>query len=262
METPPDYLRPPRAQGLYDPRHEHDGCGMGFVAHLKGVRSNQVVSQALALLENLEHRSAVGSDAATSDGSGVLLQIPHAFLRAECGAQGIGLPEPGSYGVGVFFLPRRASYRRMIEREVEHLARANGCRPLGWRTVPVNDTQIGVTARRSRPVIRQFFVAREGIELDVQDGTAFDRTLFVLRRRIEKSIRQLVNADADHVYIASFSSRTLVYKGLVRPSLLGAFYPDLRDPAISSGLALVHSRFSTNTFPTWSRAHPYRYLCH
>ncbi len=262
MDTPPDHAAVPRAQGLYDPRHEHDGCGMGFVAHLKGAKSNQVVTHALALLENLEHRSAVGSDAATSDGSGILLQIPHAFLRSECAGLEIGLPEPGQYGVGVFFLPRQASLRRTIEREVEYLARTNGCRPLGWRTVPVDDTQIGVTARRSRPVIQQFFVAREGIDLDVQDGTAFDRTLFVLRRRIEKGVRQLLDSDDEPVYIASFSSRTLVYKGLVRPSLLGAFYPDLRNPALSTSLALVHSRFSTNTFPTWARAHPYRFLCH
>ena len=254
----------PAAQGLYDPVHEHDGCGMGFVAHLRGTRSREVVSNALRLLENLEHRSAVGSDAASSDGSGILLQLPHAFLRTTCAKAHIAVPEAGQYGVGMFFLPRawdRAG-QRIIEREVEDIARGLACRPLGWRNVPVNERFIGRTARRARPCIRQFFVAPEGVDLEPHDGSAFERTLYVMRRHIEKAAPRLASATGEQLYVASLSSRTIVYKGLVRPSLLSSFYPDLADPSVASGLALVHSRFSTNTFPTWSRAHPYRFLCH
>jgi glutamate synthase (NADPH) large chain len=252
----------PEAQGLYDPRHEHDGCGMGFVAHLRGVRSHDVVRDAQRLLGNLEHRSAVGSDAATSDGSGILLQLPHAFLRAATAEERIALPEAGQYGVGMFFLPRGKECRRAVERAVEDVTRAHGCRPLGWRTVPVNERQIGVAARWARPVIRQFFLAAEGIALDPHEGSAFERTLYAIRRHIEKAVRRFADADAAETYVASLSARTIVYKGLVRPTLLGSFYPDLVDPSVVSGLALVHSRFSTNTFPSWSRAHPYRFLCH
>ena len=252
----------PAAQGLYDPVHEHDGCGMGFVAHLRGERSRAVVSMSLRLLENLEHRSAVGSDAATSDGSGILLQLPHAFLRRACAKVHIPLPEAGQYGAGMFFLPRAHNRvaQQVIEREVEEIARSLGCRPIGWRNVPVNERFIGRTARRVRPRIRQFFVAPGGVDPDLHDGSAFERTLYRMRRLIEKA--KLGDSSGEELYVASLSSRTIVYKGLVRPSLLGSFYPDLVDPTVASGLALVHSRFSTNTFPTWSRAHPYRFLCH
>ncbi|MGH8311485.1 MAG: glutamate synthase subunit alpha, partial [Steroidobacteraceae bacterium] len=234
------------------------------MAHLRGERSRDVVSNALRLLENLEHRSAVGSDAATSDGSGILLQLPHAFLRSACAKVHIGLPEAGQYGVGMFFLPRAHSRagQRIIEREVEDIARALGCRPIGWRNVPVHERFIGRTARRTRPCIRQFFVAPEGVDLDPNDGSAFERTLYVMRRHIEKAAQRFTSSTGKELYVASLSSRTIVYKGLVRPSLLAGFYPDLADPTVVSGLALVHSRFSTNTFPTWSRAHPYRFLCH
>ncbi|MEX2151933.1 MAG: glutamate synthase large subunit [Gemmatimonadaceae bacterium] len=253
----------PAAQGLYDPVHEHDGCGMGFVAHLRGARSHEVVRDALQLLGNLEHRSAVGSDAATSDGSGMLLQLPHAFLRVACTQARIALPEAGQYGVGMFFLPRRPRHRparRIIENTIEDIARAYGCRPLGWRNVPINERHIGASARRTRPYVRQLFLAPDGVDLDPHEGSTFERTLYVIRRCIEKAVPGL--EDAEETYVASLSSRTIVYKGLVRPSLLGRFYPDLVDPGVASGLALVHSRFSTNTFPSWSRAHPYRFLCH
>ncbi|MGQ0642842.1 MAG: glutamate synthase central domain-containing protein, partial [Gemmatimonadaceae bacterium] len=254
----------PAAQGLYDPAHEHDGCGMGFVAHLRGTRSREVVSSALQLLENLEHRSAVGSDPATSDGSGMLLQIPHAFLRSTCAKVHIPIPEAGEYGVGMFFLPRAHNRvdQQVIEREVENIARGLGCRPIGWRNVPVHERFIGRTARRTRPCIRQFFVAPGGVDLDPHEGSAFERTLYVMRRQIEKAAPRLAASTGEQLYVASLSSRTIVYKGLVRPSLLASFYPDLADGTVASGLALVHSRFSTNTFPTWSRAHPYRFLCH
>ena len=250
----------PPAQGLYDPAHEHDGCGMGFVAHLRGARSHTVVRDALRLLCNLEHRSAVGGDAATSDGSGILLQLPHAFLRGAAAQVGIALPTSLQYGVGMFFLPRAGAERRALERLVEDVTRGEGCRTLGWRTVPVDERHVGVAARWARPVIRQFFVSPEGVELDANDGSAFERTLYVIRRKIEKAAE--LRAGGEGMYVASLSSRTIVYKGLIRPSLLGSFYTDLAAPDVVSGLALVHSRFSTNTFPSWARAHPYRFLCH
>jgi glutamate synthase domain-containing protein 2/glutamate synthase domain-containing protein 1/glutamate synthase domain-containing protein 3 len=237
---------------------------MGFVAHLRGARSQDVIRNALLLLENLEHRSAVGSDAATSDGSGVLLQVPHAFLRAACAAvkPKIALPEAGQYGVGMIFLPRELEHRRAIEHEIEDVARSHGCRLLGWRNVPVHERYIGEAARRARPRIRQFFLSPHGVDLDPHEGSAFERTLYVIRRKIEQAARRLTESAGERAYVASLSSRTIVYKGLVRPSLLGSFYPDLVDPDVATGLALVHSRFSTNTFPSWSRAHPYRFLCH
>jgi glutamate synthase domain-containing protein 2/glutamate synthase domain-containing protein 1/glutamate synthase domain-containing protein 3 len=215
---------------------------------------------ALTLLGNLEHRSAMGGDGDTSDGSGVLLQIPHALIRAACATAGIALPESGQYGVGMCFLPRSAAMRRAVEAEIAQLAHTHGCRVLGWRDVPVDVSQIGDVARRTRPTIRQVFIVPAGLDLDQSDATAFERTLFRIRRRFEKSrVAQRRSAPS---YIASLSSRTIVYKGLVRSSLLGAFFPDLSDPLVTTALALVHSRFSTNTFPTWARAHPYRFLCH
>ena len=247
-------LAEPVSQGLYDPSFEHDACGMGFIAHLRGERSHAVIGNALRLLSNLDHRSAVGSDAGSSDGSGILLQLPHAFLRAATAKSGIGLPSAGNYGVGMFFLPRGEELRNVVERQVEAIVRADGCRVLGWRDVPVNSRQIGASAARTCPSIRQLFLAPQGVELDVNEASRFERVLYVIRRRIEKVVEE--------TYIASLSSRTIVYKGLVRPTHLAGFYKDLADPLVESGLAVVHSRFSTNTFPSWSRAHPYRYLCH
>jgi glutamate synthase domain-containing protein 2/glutamate synthase domain-containing protein 1/glutamate synthase domain-containing protein 3 len=233
---------------------------MGFVAHLRGERSPRVMADALTLLANLEHRSAMGGDGGTSDGSGVLLQIPHAFLRAACSQIGIALPEAGQYGVGMCFLPRSAAARRAAEQELGEIAHAHGCRVLGWRDVPIDVAHIGDTARRTRPAIRQAILAPSGLELDQSDSSTFERALFVIRRKFEKTA--IARRRSAPSYIASLSTRTVVYKGLVRSSRLGDFYPDLRDPRVVTGLALVHSRFSTNTFPTWARAHPYRLLCH
>jgi glutamate synthase domain-containing protein 2/glutamate synthase domain-containing protein 1/glutamate synthase domain-containing protein 3 len=235
---------------------------MGFVAHLRGARSHAVVRDALLLLGNLDHRSAVGSDGGSSDGAGMLLQIPHAFLRAACRETRIVVPESGQYGVGMFFLPRDRAVRRRFEREAEGIARAHGCRSLGWRDVPVNEQNLGPSARRTRPCIRQLFLVPGGIDLDPHQCSAFERTLYVIRRNIEKAMRRFTDPADEPPYVASLSSRTIVYKGLVRPTHLGEFYPDLVDPLVASGLALIHSRFSTNTFPSWSRAHPYRFLCH
>jgi glutamate synthase (NADPH/NADH) large chain len=245
-------------QGLYDSAYEHDACGMGFVAHIHGVRSRDVVDKSLELLRNLSHRSAVAADACTGDGAGMLLQIPHAFFRRVCGVAGISLHDAGSYGVGMFFLPSRRADRTLCERIIESAVTEEGCSVLGWRDVPVDDSMLSGPTRRSRPAVRQMFVGRMGVERDVD--TNFEVLLYLIRRRIEARLRE--SAPGIDCYVASFSSRTVVYKGMLRPDQLEPFYADLREPDVASGLALVHSRFSTNTFPSWRLAHPYRFLCH
>jgi glutamate synthase domain-containing protein 2/glutamate synthase domain-containing protein 1/glutamate synthase domain-containing protein 3 len=251
-------------QGLYDPAYEHDACGMGFVAHIHGVRSRDVVDKSLELLRNLSHRSAVAADACTGDGAGILLQVPHAFLRRVCGPLGISLPDAGSYGVGNLFLPSRRADRLICERMVEAVVAAEGCSVLGWRDVPVDDSVLSGPTRRGRPAMRQIFVAQVGVGQmgvgrEVDTSSSFEISLYVIRRRIEAALREIPGSDC---YVASFSSRTLVYKGMLRPDQLARFYEDLRDPDLASAIALVHSRFSTNTFPSWRLAHPYRFLCH
>jgi glutamate synthase (ferredoxin) len=252
----------PSREGLYDPAHERDGCGIGFVAHVHGERSHDIVAKALRLLDNLSHRSAVGCDPCTGDGAGILLQLPHAFLARAGRDIGVHLPEAGAYGVGMVFLSRRPEDRRACERFVEEAVAAEGCRVLGWRDVPVDPTQPGEVARRTQPDIRQVFIAPVGVERDVEDPSGFERRLYMIRKRIEGSVRAAAAEGAPACYVASLSSRTIVYKGLLRPNQLPRFYTDLTDPEVVSALALVHSRFSTNTFPTWPRAHPYRFVCH
>ncbi|HWE43745.1 MAG TPA: hypothetical protein VG432_14660, partial [Gemmatimonadaceae bacterium] len=250
-----DVERTAATAGLYDPAYEHDGCGIGFIAQIHGVRSHDVVRDALQLLDNLSHRSAVGCDPCTGDGAGILLQIPHAFLWNACRAHGVSLPESGTYGVGMLFLPADADERARAESVVEDAVAASGCRVLGWRDVPVDRDASGAIARGSCPAIRQLFVAPAGVRLDVDDPMAFERTLYIIRKRIER-------AAPPDCYVASLSSRTIIYKGLLRPAQLPLFYTDLADERVVSAIALVHSRFSTNTLPTWPRAHPYRYVCH
>ena len=252
----------PNQQGLYDPADEHDSCGMGFVAHLHGVRSREVVADALQLLGNLAHRGAAGADADTDDGAGILIQIPHAFLRHECAAVGVALPEAGEYGLGRVFLPRDAAARGECERVSAETVATTGCRVLGWRDVPTDPRHAGEQARRAQPAIRQLFVARIALTLDPDDGASLDRTLYLLRKRIERAIGASSIEGKDTCYIPSLSSRTVVYKGMLHAGQLAGFYPDLADPCVVSGLALVHSRFSTNTFPSWPLAHPYRFLAH
>ena len=247
-------------QGLYDPAYEHDACGIGFVAHIHGVRSRDVVDKSLELLKNLSHRSAVAADACTGDGAGILLQVPHSFLRRVCGPAGIFLPDAGSYGVGMLFLPSRKADRLVCERMVELSVREEGCSVLGWRDVPVDDSVLSGPTRRARPVMRQIFVARMGVAREVDTNTDFEVTLYLIRRKIEAALRQMTGGG--DCYVASFSSRTMVYKGMLRPDQLASFYDDLRDPELASAIAMVHSRFSTNTFPSWRLAHPYRFLCH
>ncbi|HEX9220052.1 MAG TPA: glutamate synthase large subunit, partial [Gemmatimonadaceae bacterium] len=247
-------------QGLYDPAYEHDACGIGFVAHIHGIPSRDIVEKSLALLQNLSHRSAVAADACTGDGAGILLQVPHAFLHRVCDPAGISLPEAGSYGVAMVFLPSRRADRVACERMIEASVTDEGCAVLGWRDVPVDEAVLSSQTRRSRPVIRQLFIGRKGAERDVDIDSSFEATLYVIRRKIEAALRAVPSGG--DCYITSFSSRTVVYKGMLTPDQLSRFYLDLRDPDLASAIAMVHSRFSTNTFPSWRLAHPYRFLCH
>src|SRR5436309_1963509 len=243
-------LTPPGAIGLYDPANEHDGCGIALVAKLWGEASHAVVEKALDALENLEHRGAEGADPNTGDGAGILLQIPDAFLRAA--VAGVELPPSGRYGVGVCYLPPVPDRRVVLEQLIEELIAAEGQRPLFWRDVPVDDRHVGTTARLSAPVIRQVLIEASA---DIADQEAFERKLYVIRRLIER-------AAGRELALPSFSSRTIVYKGMLTAPQLPRYFTDLRDPRVATRLALVHSRFSTNTFPSWELAHPYRMIAH
>jgi glutamate synthase domain-containing protein 1 len=240
-------LQPTERVGLYDPAYEHDACGVAFVARLDGKRSHETVVRALAALENLEHRGASGADAYTGDGAGILLQIPHLLFAGELD----GLPEPGRYGVGSFFLPHDEARRAELEALVEQVVADEGQRFLGWRDVPVDHGQAGEIATEVAPAFRQAFIAAA----DGLDGDALERTLYVIRRVAEL-------AAGPDLVVPSLSSRTLVYKGMLTAPQLQRFYTDLVDPRVETALALVHSRYSTNTFPSWELAHPYRYIAH
>ncbi|HEY2140556.1 MAG TPA: glutamate synthase large subunit [Solirubrobacteraceae bacterium] len=241
--------QPPQAVGLYDPRYEHDACGVGMVARLDNVPTHEVVSRAITALENLEHRGASGADPCTGDGAGILLQMPDELLRA---AVEFELPAPGAYGVMMCFLPTDPDVRGRLEELLERTVRAEGQRVLGWREVPVCEEHAGEVAGACRPVVRQLFVGAASDD----DQDAFERKLYVIRRVCE------LTAEEPGLYVVSSSSRTLNYKGMLISFQLASFYPDLRDERCKSALALVHSRFSTNTFPSWELAHPYRVICH
>ena len=250
---------PPPKQGLYDPDFEHDSCGAGFVVNIKGKKSHEIISQALTILRNLAHRGACGSEANSGDGAGILIQVPHAFLAREMAQAGVTLPGAGQYAVGTAFLPANPAAREACEEILESVTAEEGQRFLGWRDVPTDASTLGETAIAAQPVIRQFFVGRgEGIT----DGQHFERKLCVLRKRSAHTVRSAGLGGSDKFYIPSLSARTLVYKGMLMPEQVAEFYPDLGDPAMESALALVHSRFSTNTFPSWERAHPYRMIAH
>jgi glutamate synthase (ferredoxin) len=249
----------PRKQGLYDPRFEHDACGVGFVVNIKGDKARQIVDQALTVLENLDHRGACGCEENTGDGAGILLQIPHAFFEHACDGLGFHLPEPGEYGVGMLFLPDNREQRHRFEQILGEIITSEGQRLLGWRKVPTDNLYLGETAKSCEPFVRQVFIGRgEG----TKDNLAFERKLYVIRRRAENTIRYGNLEGADYFYVPSLSCRTIIYKGMLTPRQLATFYPDLSDPLIETAIAVVHSRFSTNTFPSWGRAHPYRYLIH
>ncbi len=244
------HFGPPGANGLYDPVNEHDACGIALVAKLWGDPTHAVVEKALDALENLEHRGAEGADPNTGDGAGILLQVPDAFLRGA--AAGVELPPPGRYGVGVCYLPADAERRLALEQLIEELIEAEGQRAIWWRDVPIDERHVGETARLCAPVIRQVLIAAAD---EIEDQDAFERKLYVIRRVIEK-------AAGPDVSFPSFSSRTMVYKGMLTAPQLPRYFTDLRDPRLASRLALVHSRFSTNTFPSWELAHPYRMIAH
>ncbi|MGW9127210.1 glutamate synthase large subunit [Paenibacillus chitinolyticus] len=246
----------PSKQGLYDPRFEHDACGIGFVANMKGRPSHEIVGQALNVLCNLDHRGGQGSEANTGDGAGILLQIPHGFLSKVCAEENISLPEAGTYGVGMAFLPQELEARQQCERIAERIIKEEGQQFLGWRTVPTENATLGESAKASEPFVRQLFIARSG---DIQNELNFERKLYVIRKRIENETRALDNTP---LYFPSLSSRTIVYKGMLTPEQVDAYYTELQDPSFETAMALVHSRFSTNTFPSWERAHPYRYVIH
>ena len=251
----------PTKQGLYDPRYEHDACGVGFVVNIKGNRSHEIVEQGLTVLLNLDHRGARGAEDNTGDGAGILFQLPHKFFNKVCPDLGIGLPEPGQYGVGMLFLPKDAQERRLCEERFEAIVRDEGQTLLGWRTVPTDNADLGDTAISSEPYVRQVFIGRT-VGVSSSDDLIFERKLYVIRKRAEQEIRYSEMAAGDSFYISSLSCRTIVYKGMLLPEQMTSFYADLYDPDVDSALALVHSRFSTNTFPSWGRAHPYRYLIH
>src|SRR5205809_867445 len=245
------YSMVPPKQGLYDPQFEHDSCGVGFVVDIAGRKSNQIIRKSLQVLMNLQHRGAKGSEANTGDGAGMLMQIPHQFFKGECRQLGFDLPVPGSYGVGMVFLPRDPYSARWCEEIIEAAIRRAGQRLLGWRTVPTNNAPIGESAKAVEPVFKQVFIERNPY---LRSTVEFERKLYLIRKRIEKTTAEL--------YLDSLSANTIVYKGMLSAEQIEIYFPDLADPRMESALAVVHQRFSTNTFPSWSLAHPFRYISH
>ncbi|MGH7198157.1 MAG: glutamate synthase large subunit [Candidatus Omnitrophota bacterium] len=249
----------PPKQGLYDPAFEKDSCGVGFVVDMKGRKSHKIVRQAMTALVNLIHRGACGCEANTGDGAGILLQVPHTFLKKACQEAGFALPGPGQYGVGMVYLPQNADERMACEKIFENIIREEGQAFLGWRTVPTDDHRLGPTAQASEPFVCQIFIGRNTA---LKDDMAFERKLYIIRRLAENAIRYSGVKGGNAFYVASLSYKTIIYKGMLNSDQVESFYPDLLDPSVESALALVHSRFSTNTFPSWERAHPYRYVAH
>jgi glutamate synthase domain-containing protein 2/glutamate synthase domain-containing protein 1/glutamate synthase domain-containing protein 3 len=254
----------PGAQGLYDPRYEHDSCGVGFVVDLKNRKSHDIVQKALQILINLEHRGACGCEANTGDGAGILVQIPDSFFRQQAAKLKLALPPLGEYGVGVVFLPRDPANRERCETLFHKVIRDEGQRIVGWRDVPTDNSAIGASARDTEPVMRQVFIRLvSGLPADrPADADAFERKLYVIRKMVENAVHHSNIPQKEMFYLPSLSCRTVIYKGMLNAPQVADYFPDLRDPAFASALALVHSRFSTNTFPNWARAHPYRFIAH
>ena len=255
-------IQPPENQGLYNRRNEKDGCGVGFVAHIKGVKSHQIVSQGLQLLTNLTHRGATGYDPKLGDGAGLLMQLPDAFMRKEAAKLNIVLPEAGQYAVGNLFLPQDAKNRAAVEALIAKIIIEENQTCLGWRDVPVDNSNIAEAARDVEPVMRQVIIGQGKSGSKVAEQNTFERKCFVIRKRIEHAVRALNIQDKAAFYIPSLSSRTIVYKGMLLANEVGIYYTDLRDEMVVSALALVHQRFSTNTFPAWDLAHPFRMIAH
>ena len=249
----------PPVQGLYDPALDKDACGVGFIADIKGRKSHRIVEDALAILCNLEHRGAVGADPRAGDGAGILVQIPHKFFATKTAALGFALPEPGEYAVGVLFMPRDPEWRGVIRGIYADMVRREGLKLLGWREVPTDNSTLGGSVKPTEPVHLQVFI---GQGRNTLSETEFERRLYILRKAISNAIYQRRERRLAGYYPVSISCRTVIYKGMFLADQLGTYYPDLRDPDFESALALVHQRFSTNTFPTWSLAHPYRMIAH
>ncbi len=249
----------PAKQGLYDPFFEHEACGVGFVVDMHGRKSQKILANALQVLRNLDHRGASGAEINTGDGAGVLIQMPHKFLAEACQAARFSLPKLGHYGCGLVFLPRNPSVRRKIEEKFEAVVQSEGQVFLGWRTVKTDNTMLGDSAKSAEPFMRQVFIGRGA---KVTDDQAFERKLYVIRKRAYAEIRTSTLQGAEYWYVASLSFKTLVYKGMLTTDQVDKYFPELTSPLMETALALVHSRFSTNTFPSWERAHPYRYLAH
>ena len=250
--------RPP-AEGLYDLALEKDSCGVGFIANIKGKKSHQIISDALNILCNLEHRGAVGADPRAGDGAGILVQIPHAFFARKAAENGFQLPKPGEYAVGALFMPKEKAWRKVIRSIIADQIKAEELTLLGWRDVPSDNASLGETVKPTEPAHMQVFIGR-GTRIKSEDE--FERRLYILRKSISQAIYQRRDRGLAGYYPVSLSCRTVVYKGMFLADQLAKYYPDLSEPDFESALALVHQRFSTNTFPTWSLAHPYRMIAH
>lgn len=249
----------PQKQGLYDPRFEHDNCGIGCLVNIKGKRSHSIVNDAIEILKNLAHRGGVGSEPDTGDGAGILIQIPHKFMKKVCDNDSINLPKEGDYGVGMLFLSPDTDTRMNSLAKLQGIIEEEGMEYLGYREVPTYSECIGASAREAMPHIVQVFIKRPE---NVEAGMAFERKLFVVLKRSEKEIRYCEGERDSYFYFASLSAKTIVYKGMLTPDQVTRFYLDLMDLDMTTAIALVHSRFSTNTFPSWERAHPNRYIIH
>jgi glutamate synthase (ferredoxin) len=259
VKRPAQISAPPK-QGLYDPQFEHDSCGVGFVVNMKGRKSHQLVADALQILVNLDHRGACGCEANTGDGAGILMQTPHEFLLKAADQAGFKLPAAGQYGVGMLFLPKNPAEREAVKAAFAGIVAEEGQTLLGWRDVPTDNSSLGKTAVAAEPHMAQVFIGRNPA---LKDELAFERKLYVIRKVAEQRIRYAGKvAGGRWFYVSSLSCRTVIYKGMLMPEQVGKYYPDLRDPGMITALALVHSRFSTNTFPSWDRSHPYRYIAH
>ncbi|MFH1037296.1 MAG: hypothetical protein V1789_01315 [PVC group bacterium] len=248
---------PPRSNGIYDTSSEQDSCGVGFIADLSGRPRHSLIRDALTVLVNLEHRGAIGGDMNTGDGAGILTGIPDGFFRREFSHLSAPLPEPGSYGIGMIFLPRDEAAAEKCRRLFESIAREEGCRVLGWREVPIRAEGLGELARSTQPGLAQVAIGAASLPPE-----KFPRALYVMRRRMEKEVPERIGDGHEQFYVCSLSSRTIVYKGMFTASQIAPFFPDLEDRQFASAYAVIHQRYSTNTLPTWKLAQPFRYVAH
>ncbi len=258
-DSPREHNWRPKAEGLFDPSLEKDSCGVGFIANIKGKKSHQIVSDAISILCNLEHRGAVGADPRAGDGAGILVQIPHAFFSRKAAEIGFQLPEPGHYAIGALFMPKETAWRKVIQSIIAEQIKQEGLLLLGWRDVPTDNSSLGETVKPTEPANMQVFIGRNGT---AKTEDEFERRLYILRKSISQAIYQRRERGLAGYYPVSMSCRTVIYKGMFLADQLGKYYPDLHEADFESALALVHQRFSTNTFPAWSLAHPYRMIAH